>query len=627
MPNTYTRKSNRALWTEEDLKNAGTAVIEKRLSIRAASKQFNIPEKTLRTRIKTNNFSKGNLGPTSQLRNVAEKKLVQHILDLQAVGFAPTRRDVREIAFGMAEVLGLKNTFNPNEKIAGKVWFQSFMRRNPELSIRKAEGTSLARTEGMNRKEVSDYFELLTKLIRENDLHEKPGNIWNADETGVQLNNVAGQVVAGKGSKDVKMVTTAEKGETITIMACCNSEGHFLPPYCIMKGVYKKQQYEKGAPPGTIIKMRQESAYMNTDLFMDWFTKHFIPRKPAGKNLLIVDGHASHMNNANLLEIARDNNVILLCLPSHTTHYLQPLDRVGFKPLKTYWRDACDKHMRSHGGVKRINREEFGGLLNSAWTRFATAQIGISAFKATGIYPLNPDAIPDHAFLLSCDQISNCSSPASTPTEVISPQISLNPSVSNDVSPSPCHEDTSPQPSCSTMLTPTKVLKRVWPIPSSLKPSTSKRKQSATDITDPVYIHDLKRKQSLRKQNEENKKINQNKRKEAMTAKTAKIEQSRSTARGSKRKCNRNLKFESSSSSEEEELVLSSDGVSDEYDENECVECLEHYNETQSKSDWFKCITCRRWLHDTCSIYSELCSVCGRVERKKAKKLSQQNKM
>lgn len=94
------------------------------------------------------------------------------------------------MAFNVAEMLGVKHNFNKEKRIAGHVWLSSFLRRNSELSIRKAEDVSRARTEGMNRGEVSKYFELLSKMLEENYLLDKSGNIWNADETGVQMNNV-----------------------------------------------------------------------------------------------------------------------------------------------------------------------------------------------------------------------------------------------------------------------------------------------------------------------------------------------------------------------------------------------------------------------------------------------------
>lgn len=49
-------------------------------------------------------------------------------------------------------------------------------------------------------------------------------NIFNMDEAGLQLNNRSGQVIAMKGSKAGSSITSIEKGEAITIIACCNSE-------------------------------------------------------------------------------------------------------------------------------------------------------------------------------------------------------------------------------------------------------------------------------------------------------------------------------------------------------------------------------------------------------------------
>ena len=41
--------------------------------------------------------------------------------------------------------------------------------------------------------------------------------------------------------------------------------------------------------------------------------------------VLIEDGHASHIT-IEVIELAKKNDVHLLCLPSHTSHILQPLD-------------------------------------------------------------------------------------------------------------------------------------------------------------------------------------------------------------------------------------------------------------------------------------------------------------
>ena len=52
------------------------------------------------------------------------------------------------------------------------------------------------------------------------------------------------------------------------------------------------------------------------------------------------------------------------------------------------------------------------------------------------------------------------------------------------------------------------------------------------------------------------------------------------------------------------------------FEENECVECLELYQETTSTSDWIQCVGCFRWLHESCTLYENMCCLCGRLKNK-----------
>lgn len=153
-------------------------------------------------------------------------------------------------------------------------------------------------------------------------------------------------------------------------------------------------------PPGSKIYMSEKSAYVNANIFLRWLKDQFVPRKPLGKTLLILDGHASHCNSIEMLEYAEQNDIILLCLPSHTTHYLQPLDRAFFKSLKSHYNNACRLYMKTHPSQK-ISRLNFGQLLNDSWTKAATVNNAVSSFRSTEIVPFNPQIIPDYAFLNS----------------------------------------------------------------------------------------------------------------------------------------------------------------------------------------------------------------------------------
>jgi hypothetical protein len=57
---------------------------------------------------------------------------------------------------------------------------------------------------------------------------------------------------------------------------------------------------------------------------------HHINNKPI---ILTLDGHDSHKTSS-MQHIAHENNIILFCFPSKTTHMLQPLNVTVFSPVQ-----------------------------------------------------------------------------------------------------------------------------------------------------------------------------------------------------------------------------------------------------------------------------------------------------
>lgn len=644
MPTNRERTTDRGKWTEEQLKEAVRLVKEEGVSKREAARQNNIPERTLRRRLEKGNFEKTGLGPSSLLGKEAEGKLVKHIATLQANGFAPKPLTVKSIAFNLAKQMGLKGNFNEVKERAGKDWFNSFLRRNPVLSIRKSQGLSEARGKGMAKDEIDKYFDLLGKTLTENDLMCKPANIFNTDESGLQLNNDPGKVVAVKGSKDVHNIISAERGENITIIGCISAEGNYLPPYCIFKGKNKKKEWEDSMPPGSSIAMNAKSSYISTEIFTDWLVNHFVPRKPSGKVLLILDGHSSHMNSLEMLETAEKNEIIMLCLPSHSTQYLQPLDRSFFKSLKHHWNEVCHNWVTSHKRQdepnRRITRMQFGELLSKAWAQSATAKNAVNGFRSTGVYPFNRKAIPDYAFRMTQQEETNVEEiiPASYSGDQgsnmspigLSHLISegINKSAENDwqlteasSGPGILMSEGQPGPSTSAQIgiteTPTKILHKVSPIPK-LNKSLPKFKQSAANLTSKEYLTEKRCKKRISMEKEENKK---HKNEQGVSNVKKPKSSLRKKRRFSKK---RRMSVPTSSEDDLEELPLSlcDDAMSDdlnEFDDNECVECLELYTQTQSDDDWIQCVECRRWLHESCTLYGDKgkCCGCGRKDVRK----------
>lgn len=566
-------------WTEENMIKAIEDVTSKKMGVNEASRTYEIPSRTLRRHILQGWKSKQNIGRPTELGFENELRLVAHIKRLEAIGFPLEQSRLQSIAYDFADKLGLPHRFNNEKKQAGWDWFQGFMKRHPDLSKRKAEGLSLARAHGMNRKDVDSYFEILLKVLTDNDLIGKPEKIFNMDESGIQVNNKTGRVVASKGAKCVNTVTSTEKGENISLIACCNAEGTFLPPVLILKGKYKKPEFSEGLPPGSDVFMNPKSSYINADLFYNWMKDHFIPRKPDGKVLLILDGHSSHSNSFKMLQLAKENDVILLCLPSHTTQALQPLDRSFFKPFKSYLSKEVTNWFINKQG-KSFSRYHISKMIGDAWYKSAIPAIGLSGFRATGIYPYNPNAVPEHFFSISDASTINSDDNLQSIQNNDLPLPSTSTSSMN-------HNDQISQTSVvSQEESPTKTLQVVSPLPV-IHHKISKRKQNVKILTSDSHLATRKLFEEKKKSQEKN-----------------------FTTAPSKRK--KNISTISSSSESEEELQLSesSEECSDEND-NTCVECLESYYHTKKKTDWIQCLQCSGWFHEDCSNFSEKCNKCG----------------
>ena len=105
------------------------------------------------------------------------------------------------------------------------------------------------------------------------------------------------------------------------------------------------------------------------------------------------DGHSSHIS-IELIEMARENGVCLLCLLPHTSHILQPLDVGAFKSFKSRFNKACSKNMKQNPG-RVITADILASMVGQAFPNAFTPVNILSGFKKTGIYPFNPSAVDD----------------------------------------------------------------------------------------------------------------------------------------------------------------------------------------------------------------------------------------
>jgi hypothetical protein len=164
---------------------------------------------------------------------------------------------------------------------------------------------------------------------------------------------------------------------------------------------------------------------------LEWFTKSFIPQATAhngsGKPILLIfDGHKSHILNE-MIQLALNNDIELLCLPAHMTHKLQPLDVALFGSLDSNWRKRCELFVREHGyGMqKRQVIQEY----MPAWEAAFHPDVVVAAWKACGLRPVNLEIFTEADYAPSSAIAVNACLPQSYPqsSDWINPQSDDNP--------------------------------------------------------------------------------------------------------------------------------------------------------------------------------------------------------
>lgn len=225
----------------------------------------------------------------------------------------------------------------------------------------------------------------------------QPHKVYNVDETGLTTTQSPRHIITERGRKQVGGITSRERGDLVTLVCTINAAGGAIPPMLIFPRTNYKDWFLRVAPVGSI-GAATKSGWMDEDKFVIYL-EHIIRHTRCTTDhpiLLILDNHASHLSLKGI-DLARANGIVLLTLPPHTFHRLQPLDRTVFGSLKSHYNKACDWWMRSNPG-KTMTIYEIPELANQAFIQAMTPANIIAGFRTTGIVPFNRECFIDSDF-------------------------------------------------------------------------------------------------------------------------------------------------------------------------------------------------------------------------------------
>ena len=612
MPRTYIRKTNRQHWSSDELKRALTS-IKQGSSIRKAGRDYNIPESTLRDKLK--NVDPVNLVPLGRKATFTphqEQELVKHIIKLAKLFYGVTPLSLRKIAYDFAVRNGIKNVFNQEKQLAGKDWLYFFLKRNPQISLRQPEGTSLNRISSFNAEEVQLFFSNLETVYSK--FHFVANRVYNCDETGItNVPNKCGKIYAARGTKQVGVATSGERGKNVTVMCCMNAAGGFIPPFFIFPRKRMSVTLETGGPLGAEYRC-SDNGWMNQDLFADWLT-HFNKHAKSSVDdpvLLIFDNHGSHIS-LDMYEFCKSHYIHVVSLPPHTSHKIQPLDVSFYGPLKMAYYRECDLHLKITAHEK-INMHELASLFNKAYVKVATMEKGVAGFRTTGIFPLNGDIFTADDFA-PAEEFRNVSFELENINQV--EPVATTSAIAQPVNTSALAIPSTPIKSSKIQNSSVVSIEDVAPIPKKgfrkiIKRGTKKQhSQILTSTPLKSQLLEEKEKKKLKAMKISSKNTNVKPKKVEKKPKLKKVESKEDT---------------------EESDVDMTDVVDDDddeqledfmNDENErCMYCEEFGRDREL---WFRCVICGKWAHQECSGFDSAenftCDLCRKSVKSDGKRI------
>ncbi len=358
--------------------------VEGKISKTKVAKQYGLPPSTFFDRINGKTSKKESAAERQRLTPGEEKAVMDWIKRLQNWGW-PTR--VEQVRFLTQELCQKKGDDAP----IGINYTQKFMNRHKDLKSKYIPPLDKERANAQDPVLLQGWFELFQQTKTRFQIQEE--DIYNMDEKGFMMGVVAKlKVIISKYDKN-KYMTQCGNREWVSLIKCVSMDGRALKPWVIFKAKLIQKAWKESLPDGYITV--SENGWTNNQIGLLWLERCFEPQTATTQKgeyrMLCLDGHASHISTA-AIEFAVKHKIILLCLPAHTTHILQPLDVGVFSPLATAYKNHLHRSTLLGAGYN-VDKCDFLEFYEFARRQALTPDVIKSAWKKSGLLPFNPDLI------------------------------------------------------------------------------------------------------------------------------------------------------------------------------------------------------------------------------------------
>ncbi|KAF7566808.1 hypothetical protein PtrM4_151280 [Pyrenophora tritici-repentis] len=371
-------------YTEGDIILAISDITSNQVSsVKRAAAIYNVPRTTVRRR-RAGQRSRRDCEPNSKrLTKLEEEAIVQRVLEESSRGIPPSKAHVQDMADRLLRERGGKPT--------GKNWVDNFIKRTPELQMRWSRPYDRQRAACEDPVIIRPWFSLVQSVKAKYGILDE--DTWNFDESGFMMGKISSQLVVTGSEKPGKQKKLQPGDrEWVTLVQGVAATGRVIPPFLIFAGKVLISTWYTDLPRNWVIDV-SPTGWINNDLALAWL-KHFDAHTKASSagayRLLIIDGHDSRCS-IEFQDYCKENNIIALCMPPHSSHLLQPLDVVPYSLLKRHYGDGISLLARSR--IHHIDKETFLPAFKAAFEKTFTVENIRAGFRGAGLVPYDPDVV------------------------------------------------------------------------------------------------------------------------------------------------------------------------------------------------------------------------------------------
>ena len=146
------------------------------MGINRAADQYGVPRTTLKDILSGRVVQGANPGPTPYLSIEEAAELIQHLLTCANIGYPKTKNELLAI---VQQAVHKKRGVEAAESFNGKGWWNRFVQRWPKICLCKGDALATPRANAVTKTNITQYYDLLKKMLDDNGLMGCPGRIYN----------------------------------------------------------------------------------------------------------------------------------------------------------------------------------------------------------------------------------------------------------------------------------------------------------------------------------------------------------------------------------------------------------------------------------------------------------------